>query len=231
MADQKLLEYIQTSLSEGKSKEEIYKTLLGQGWKIEDIEDIFEDVDKEKRGEDIQQRTIRIVVTIGALLVGLGVFSFVAANWQGMEKFLKVAIIVVSMVASYVIGWLLKEKWNYKKTGEAFILLGAIIYGAGIFLIGQMFNIRGNWPDGFMLWMIGTLIMAFAIDSFSLYFLSIPIAFIAISGVPSMFFVGFMRHHSFLFTSLALLLIVTAISFGVAFVIKKRMPQDMRNNF
>lgn len=48
--NQKLVEYIELSLNQGKSKEEIYKELLNQGWKIDVIQDAFHQiVTKEKK--------------------------------------------------------------------------------------------------------------------------------------------------------------------------------------
>lgn len=172
MINQKVVDYIKTSLTQGKTKEELYKELIEQGWTIEVIQESFNAIYAEQQKEDISKRTIRIIVTIGAILVGVGIISFVAANWPGMSKPVKLATILILMLASYGIGWYLKEKFNLEKTSMALFMLGSIIYGAGIFLVAQMFHVRANWPDGFILWMIGIIIMAFAAESFSLFFLS-----------------------------------------------------------
>jgi uncharacterized membrane protein len=227
MENKKLVEYIQSSLVQGKSKEEIYKELLNQGWGIDAIQDAFNQIATNIEKEDIQKRTIRIIVTIGAILIGIGIFSFVAANWQGMTKAAKVLIIVIAMIASYTGGWFFRERWNYKKTGEALILLGAIIYGAGIFLVAQMFHIRGNWPDGFILWMIGTIIMAFAIESFSLFYLAIPIGIAAIIGYPLGIF-GSYSYNPFLLTSPLLLFVATIVTFITGWLVKKRIPPELK---
>jgi len=42
MENQKLIEYIQLSLTQGRAKEEIYKELLNQGWGIDAIQDAFD---------------------------------------------------------------------------------------------------------------------------------------------------------------------------------------------
>lgn len=228
MVDQKHIEYIKNSLSQGKSKEDIYKDLLGQGWGINDIQDAFNQVTTKEEGEDIQRRVIRIILTIGVILIGAGIFSFIAANWQEITKITKVAIIVIAMVASYGIGWFLKERLQYIKTGEAFFLLGSIIYGAGIFLIAQMFHIRVNWPDGFILWMIGTIAMAFAVESFPLFYLSIPLGIIAIMGSPAGIFGVFPLYDQFLLTSSLLFLIATIVTFVSGWLVRKRMPPELR---
>ncbi|OHA13552.1 MAG: hypothetical protein A2909_01140 [Candidatus Tagabacteria bacterium RIFCSPLOWO2_01_FULL_39_11] len=229
MIDKKIIEYIKSFLSQGKSKEDIYKELLNQGWTVDNIQGSFDYIGagKEKDGEETHKRTIRIIVAIGAILVGAGVFSFVAANWQEMTKSARVAVIVASMLISYSAGWYLKEKLNLPKTGGALILLGSIIYGAGIFLVAQMFNIRANWPDGFILWMIGVIIMAYAADLFSLFYLAIPLGVVSLAGHPFEIFASFMR-GPFLLTSSFLLLAAAIITFATGLFVRKKIPRELK---
>lgn len=227
MTDPKLNEYVKTSLAQGKPKEEIYKDLLGQGLTIEVIQESFNALAVEGEKEDTSKRTIQIIVTIGAVLVGSGIFSFIAANWQEMTRPVKIGVILVSMLVSYGAGWSMKEKARLLKTGEALILLGSIVYGAGIFLVAQMFNIRANWPDGFILWMIGTIAMAFAVESYPLFYLAIPFGIIALVGHPFGIFTDF-GCNSFLLTSSFLLLVSTMITFVTGWIIRKRMPPELK---
>ncbi|MBI5149566.1 MAG: DUF2157 domain-containing protein [Candidatus Omnitrophica bacterium] len=227
MADPKLVEYVKTSLAQGKPKEEIYKELLGQGQTIEVIQESFNALTTEEEKEDTSKRTIRIIVTIGAVLVGTGIFSFITANWQAIARPVKIGIILVSMLISYGTGWHMKEKSNLLKTGETLILLGSIIYGAGIFLVAQMFNIRANWPDGFILWMIGAIAVAYAVESYPLLYLAIPLGIIALVGHPFGIFTGF-GCNSFLLTSSFLLLAATTITFVTGWIIRKKMPPELK---
>ena len=127
--DPKLIEYLKTSLAQSRSKEDMYKELLSQGWTIEMIQASFNSIGAEQHKDDTSKKTIRIIVTIGAVLVGAGIFSFIAANWFSMAKPLKIVIILFSMVVAYGAGWYLKEKLKLQKTGDALILLGCIMQG------------------------------------------------------------------------------------------------------
>ncbi|MFH0755364.1 MAG: DUF2157 domain-containing protein [bacterium] len=227
MTDQKLIEYIKTSLTQGKTKEELYKELLSQGLTIEIIQENFNAINTEQEKEDTSKKTIRIIVIIATVLIGAGIFSFIAANWQGMTSLVKICIILISMLISYGAGWYLKEKLNLEKTGSALFLLGSIIYGAGIFLVAQIFNIRANWPDGFILWMIGAIAMAFAVNSYSLFYLAIPLGIIALIGHPFGIFTD-LGYNSFLLTSSFLLLISTIITFITGWIIKKRISPELK---
>jgi len=228
MPDQKLIDYIKNSLAQGKSKEEIYKELLTQGWSVDVIQKGFNAIISKEEKEDTSKRTIRIIVTIGAILIGAGIFSFIAANWQEMPKPVKIFIILAAMLISYTAGWYLKEKMNLSKTGEALILLGVIIYGAGIFLVAQMFHIRANWPDGFILWMIGAITVGYVIESYLLFYLSILLGITAIVGHPFEIF-HTIGYDPFLLTSSFLLLAATIITFFIGWAMRKKIPSDLRD--
>ncbi len=101
---------------------------------------------------------IKIVVTIGAILVGLGVLSFIASNWDGMGKITKLAVIFAAFGGVNFAGYSLSK--NYPKTGKSLMYLGILVYGAGIFLIGQMFNFGGEFTTAFLLWSLGIVPMA-----------------------------------------------------------------------
>ncbi|MCD6270361.1 DUF2157 domain-containing protein [bacterium] len=227
MPNQKLTDYIRNSLAQGKSKEEIYKELLNQGWSIDAIQENFNTMVSKEEREDALKKTIRIIVIIGAILVGAGIFSFIAANWQEITKPVKIFIILAAMLISYAAGWHLKEKMNLPKSGEALILLGVIIYGAGIFLIAQMFHIRANWPDGFILWMIGTIAIAYVMESSPLFCLSILLGIIAVIGHPFGIFTSF-RFNSFLLTSSFLLLAATITTFVTGWAMRKKMLPELK---
>ena len=231
MPDPKTIEYIRASLANGRTKEDLYKEFLGLGLSLEVIEQSFlEAVTANEAKEDTQKRTVRIVLTIAVLLIGAGIFSFIAANWQVMGKPLKLMVIIGSMLTSYIAGWYIKTNKQMEKTGMALILLGAIIYGSGIFLVAQMFNIRANWPDGFILWMFGVLALAYALDSYGLYYLAIPLGIISIIGHPFGMFDAF-AHNPFLLTSSILLLVATIVCFFVGWSVRRKVPPEFNDYY
>lgn len=214
--------------AEGKTKEEIYSSLLSTGLTVDQIQSLLRDsLDKEEKA-DSQQHAIRIILIIAAIFVGAGIISFFASNWQEIPRLLKVLIVIFSMLGSYFGGWYFKEKSQMPKTGDAFILLGSIIYGAGIFLIGQMFNIRTNWPDGFMLWMIGSLAVAYATNLKLVYLLAFFVGLIAVISSPISIMAG--PQQSAILTSSFVLLISTAILFFTIFYLRNKADQQRLKN-
>ncbi|MEG6523784.1 DUF2157 domain-containing protein [Desulfotomaculum sp. 1211_IL3151] len=96
---------------------------------------------------------VRVMLVIGAVLVGLGILSFIASNWDELTKLVKYLIIVGIFLGFIAVSYSMSEK--YPKTSRSFLYLALITYGAGIFLIGQMFNFGGHFTQAFLLWAIG----------------------------------------------------------------------------
>jgi uncharacterized membrane protein len=184
MADTRPDTWIQGALRGGSTPEQIYLKLLGEGWTVAAIQEAFERVERAGSASDRRARVVRIVVGIGAVLVGAGVFSFVAANWQAMSSWARVAVIVATMLGFSGTGYWLRDVKGYRGTGEALLSIGTIAFGAGIFLVAQVFNLRGNWPDGFLMWAIGALAMALATRSTPLYAIGTVVALIPAFGYP-----------------------------------------------
>ncbi|KWT71570.1 hypothetical protein APY04_0423 [Hyphomicrobium sulfonivorans] len=93
---------------------------------------------------------------LGAVLIGFGVMSFVAANWSEMPRLWRLVMIFAGLFASYGIAGALYER-NHSNFADAAVLAGVAIFGAGIMLISQMFHIEGNPPDAVLVWAIGAL--------------------------------------------------------------------------
>ena len=107
----------------------------------------------------------QLVTTIsimGSVLVGVGIVLFVASNWSLIPKGLKLAIVLFAMLASYGAGYYLRyERGNYPKVGASLILLGALIFGAGMFLVAQIYHISAHYPNGPLLWGLVILPLAY----------------------------------------------------------------------
>lgn len=111
-----------------------------------------------------QGRLTRIISILGVILVGVGVFLFLGANWDTIPKELKLLIIFSSIAAAYGSGFWLRLR-EYEKTGRALEFLGALLYGAGIALVAQIYNIQAGSGTIFLLWAGGVLASGLALRS------------------------------------------------------------------
>jgi len=105
-----------------------------------------------------------ILATLGAVLFGLAVMSFVAANWSAMSKLARLLLLLVTLWACYgAAGYLIRRQ--LQAFAGAAILGGIAVYGASIMLIAQMYHMEGNPPDAILLWGLGALLAAVLLQS------------------------------------------------------------------
>ncbi len=103
---------------------------------------------------------------IGAVVVGLGVILLLAYNWQAIPKFGKLGLIFGAMLGAHAGGLRLfqTEDWR-RQLGESLTVLGTMLFGAGIWLVAQVYHIDEHYPNGFLLWGLGALALAWALPS------------------------------------------------------------------
>lgn len=101
---------------------------------------------------------VRILVSIGGILIGLGFLTFIATNWNLFDRWLKLFILIGSLSVALGSSYLTHEKNRF--TSIALLYLSTMIYGAGIFLVEQIFYINLDVPTGFLIWSVGTLLLS-----------------------------------------------------------------------
>jgi len=126
---------------------------------------------EEKAGSS---KLITVISVMGSILIGVGVILFIAANWTMIPRWGKLSIIFLSLFASYAAGWYLRyEKKSFPKVGASLIFLGTIIFGAGIFLVAQIYHISVHYPNGPLMWGLGVLPLAYLLKFRSILFLTL----------------------------------------------------------
>ena len=105
------------------------------------------------------------VSILGSVLVGLGIIAFFAANWDEISKGVRLGVLIAGVLLAYGAGFLLWQRFAYTALGVALVLLGCIIYGAGVHLIGQIYHIPVDHPDLIAFWFLGVLPLAYVTRS------------------------------------------------------------------
>lgn len=121
---------------------------------------------QEDRKEQSSNKLIVAISTIGSILLGIGAILFVASNWAVIPNIMKILILVGSTFGAYYLGYFFKyQKQNLPKVGASLIFLGALLFGATVFLIAQMYNINANSHVLVLIWLIGVLPLVYAFQS------------------------------------------------------------------
>lgn len=106
-------------------------------------------------------QSTQVILFFASLLIGLGIILLVAANWEEIPRLVRLGLILIVMLLCYASGYYLAyQQGNYPKLGQALLFLGLLSYGAGIWLVGQMYHLSSYNATGLGLWFLGAALMA-----------------------------------------------------------------------
>ena len=112
---------------------------------------------------------IAALAILGAVAVGAGAVLFMAANIKAGHEFpayVETAALLSAMLLAYGTGYVLRFRTQvHPRLGDAFILLGAILFQAAVFLIGQIYNVPTDDPTLLLLGAVGILPMAYLMST------------------------------------------------------------------
>ncbi|NJN57928.1 MAG: DUF2157 domain-containing protein [Leptolyngbyaceae cyanobacterium SL_5_9] len=147
-----------------------------------------------------RDRFIVVLVGLGSILLGLGIITFVAANWQVIPRELKVLLLLLLFVGVNALGFYLwkqplslpigRERAQ-QRFGQGLLLLGSLILGANMALMGQIFHHSGSAYALCLIWGLGVAAMAYSLRLVSLGVLAILLMGIGYwLGIQELFSVG-----------------------------------------
>lgn len=111
-------------------------------------------------------RAAATLAVIGAVAVGVGVIGFLAANWEAMSHGLRLALLTAAVGGSYAAGYELRERTGrLPRVGEALHLLGVLLFGAALFLVGQMYHVEAHDPLALLVWAAAAVAVALVVRS------------------------------------------------------------------
>lgn len=111
---------------------------------------------EEYKTEHRSKKQIIAFSTIGAILIGIGAILFVSSNWEKIGDTVKILLLAGSTVGIHYTGYHLKyENQKYPKLGSSLLFLSALIFGASLFLIAQIYNINANNSTLVLIWLLG----------------------------------------------------------------------------
>lgn len=124
----------------------------------EDVDAILKDAGAADRAPGSLPNLLAL---LGAVLVAAGALLFLAANWEGMGRIAKLAVLSAALWGAHAASYA-ALRVRSDQFAEAMMLLGVALFGAGIMLIGQIYHLSADPPAGVLLWALGAIVAAWA---------------------------------------------------------------------
>jgi Predicted membrane protein (DUF2157) len=105
------------------------------------------------------------IYVLAALLAAAGVASLVAWHWDELGRAVRVAIVFALVIGAHLGGDRLRRAGRFPRLGEGLALLGSLLFGAGIGLMAQIFQVSGEWYGIFGGFAVGALAAGLLLDS------------------------------------------------------------------
>ena len=113
---------------------------------------------------DATSRALAVVYIVASVLIGGGVLSFVAWNWEHLPAAAKLGLGGAALVSAYSGGyWLAEIGGRRPLLGRALVLLGSLLFGANIGIVGQVFQLDGEFWGAAGLWGAGAALAAWCL--------------------------------------------------------------------
>ncbi len=103
-----------------------------------------------------------MLLLLGAVLVGLGVISFVAANWDAIPRWARALGSLALALGLQGAGFRLRQQGS-PRLGSALLIAGELSLGAAVGLTAQWVQIGGSPAGLFLAWGLGSLAMAYGL--------------------------------------------------------------------
>jgi uncharacterized membrane protein len=116
---------------------------------------------------------ITAVSLIGSIILGAGVVLLFATNWNAMPDWFRTFVVFAGMAIAYGSGYVLTYRYGMDRIGGALLLLGVLLFEAGLFLFAQIYNMPVDSPVLLLLATIGIAPVAYAFGSRIVLLLSI----------------------------------------------------------
>ena len=166
-----------------------FRSQLRQEAEVWRTEGIINDSQHEQLAQRYQFNTldtssrnlfVMVLIGLGCILIGLGIITYVASNWQELSKSFKVLLLLSLFVSVNTTGFYIwrKLRESSQRLGNGLLILGALILGANMALMGQIYQVNNPFYELMLAWGIGVLAMAYSLRLTSLSLLAILLIWI-----------------------------------------------------
>jgi uncharacterized membrane protein len=95
----------------------------------------------------------------GGLLIAAAFLAFVAANWSAVPRVARFGMLLVGIAGGHALGAMFARQAR-PYLADVAVASAAIVFGASIALVGQMYHLAGDFAAALLLWGVGALAAA-----------------------------------------------------------------------
>lgn len=119
--------------------------------------------DGELRRQGVVRNLVVMGVLAGALLIS-GCVILLSQHWNSINRYDK-TVAVFGVVAAAFAASMIGYRRGSRVMGEALALLGTLLFGGGLWLLGQIYHMHGQYPGVFFWWALGSMVTATLLKS------------------------------------------------------------------
>ncbi len=126
----------------------------------------------------VSRRIPSILIGFAVTLLGLGIILFYAANWKAMHPWVKLGHVFFMIILVNGLAYYFLSAGKSLLMGRGMLVLGMVLFGAGIMLVAQIFHISSHPTNGVLTWAIGVMAMSRIMKERFGYYLALLLVFI-----------------------------------------------------
>lgn len=121
-----------------------------------------------------------ILTIIASVLISVGIISLIAYNWAAIPRTVKAITAILLLTVTQTIGFILikKGKADTTKVRESYSLFWAILFGAIVAFVSQIFKFPGDTQSFMLVWTISSIIITWLFAAHTTFYLSLLFAII-----------------------------------------------------
>ncbi|MCQ9283637.1 GDYXXLXY domain-containing protein [Priestia aryabhattai] len=110
----------------------------------------------------MREKLVRLGYLLGLALVLSGILYFFASNWQGFDRYIKIALSVGLMLLFYGSAFVVRKLLPQQAFLSHWTLLaGALSFGLSIALLSQIYNTHAESYWLFLIWLVPVILFSF----------------------------------------------------------------------
>jgi uncharacterized membrane protein len=152
---------------------------LSEGLIGPELEDRLKTRLEQEETSSRSNATVSFFVSVGALLVGGGLFLFIASRWERQSPLNRLLLLFGAYLVAVAAAWL-ADRQSLATVAKGLWFLATLVVGVNIFLTGQIFNLPLNYWQGTFLWLIAALAVGRVAPSFPLGWLVVGLGVLTV---------------------------------------------------